>query len=155
MGAILTFGCGTPFQLLIHNELPADADITVRWSQTYQGKVQPEDKTVFVPKGRAEEAFVWYGPPDGDSIVFLYQLDRKEHRIHVPLDRIPPGAYHAYVGVDRVRFAGRDWMDSVHLNLTSYMAPCWWACILAALAPPAIALRRMWRRRRGELPQSG
>ncbi len=140
-----------PFQLLVHNDLGADHEITVRWSQDEEGKKRRQEKTVFVPKGKAEPALLWYGPPDDEDIVFEWQGEAGERKLRVPAKEFGSRPYHAYVGKDGVRLAGQDAMDKIHEALTGYNAPITWGFVVLFGLPTAVHL--LLRRRASRLPQ--
>ena len=140
VASVLLLGCGTPFQLLVHNDLGADREITIRWSQTYNGKTEKQEEIVLVPKGKAESALLWYGPSDEEDVVFEWQGERGKRKLRIPSSRFTSQTYHAYVGNDAVRLAPRDTMDALHENLVGYNAPMVWGIVLLFGLPTAIHL---------------
>ena len=141
-----------PFQLLIHNDLGADREITIRWSQTYSGKAEKREETVIVPAGRAESASLWRGPPDDEDVVFEWQDEKGKNKLRIPAEEFGSRPYHAYVRKDGVRLAPRDTMDALHENLFGYNAPVTWGFVLLFGIPTAIQL--LLSRRASRLPQS-
>jgi len=138
-GSILLLGCGTPFQLLIHNQLPSDAEFTVRWKEDERAR----DNSVLVPAARAEDVSLSFGSPPKKIDIEWREADG--HPGKITNLSVPERTYHAYVDGKTVRFEPKDWMDNLNDNFL-WLTPVWWGCGLFVVPP--VVLVAYFRRRK-------
>ncbi len=140
LGSILLFGCGTPFEILLHNELPTDAEFTVKWKAD---QTTTRDVRAIVPSGGAETVpLSWGGPPVRIDVEWR---TTDGHSGKITGNAVPESAYHVFVSAHQVRFAPKSQWDDIS-ELFVRATPLFTCCGVVILFPTAILV--LTRRRR-------